>query len=304
MIDGSSGSSPKAVALFAALLWGLTWLPTRMVEASGLPGTWAAAGIGVATSAFLLVSRHGAVHMRRATPTASPTRLVRLGAALIGAAVALYAVAITETTVARAVLLFYLAPVWTIAIEAVTLGRRIRTRDAVTVGFCLAGLTLIVGGVGRGFAPGDAAAVTAGIAWAGGATLVFAGPNAPGAGPPDTSLLALIAAAGMAAVTVGMLVAMGAMGSAVIRPAPEPTSIATLIFAGGCFAIALRATLWSAPRLRPTTLTVLFVAEVLAALVSAAVLSGDGIRLQEMAGAAIILLAIANEMAPARRQSS
>ena len=47
-----------------------------------------------------------------------------LSGVLIGSTMILYSAAITETTVLRAVLLFYLTPAWSILIECVFLGRR------------------------------------------------------------------------------------------------------------------------------------------------------------------------------------
>ena len=77
----------------------------------------------------------------------------------------LYGAAITETTVVRAVLLFYLAPAWSVAIECLFFGRRFRWFNALAFAIALAGVVLIFGGridVG-GWAIGDTMAIGSGI---------------------------------------------------------------------------------------------------------------------------------------------
>jgi len=97
-------------------------MPVRALQSFGITGIWTAlllAVAGLIASLPLLltgpVGKIGWLHM--------------LGALGIGSAFALYGIALSFTDIIRVVLLFYLAPAWSIIIECVFLGRRFTTRS-------------------------------------------------------------------------------------------------------------------------------------------------------------------------------
>ena len=123
-----------SVVVFCAAMWGLWWLPVQLIEGQGITGTH----VGIAMNLAVLPVALGWLILR---PVAmSPRALV--GAVLVGAAVSLYAISVTYTDFIRAVLLFYLAPAWSTAIECLFFGRRWSAKSvfAICLGFVGIGL--------------------------------------------------------------------------------------------------------------------------------------------------------------------
>ncbi len=136
---------PVAALLLAAALWGLWWYPFRLLAEAGLPGVWASAVCyGSALLAGVFFSRTLAGSLTR-----YPRRMVLLaitaGWCNIG-----YILAILEGSVARALMLFYLAPLWTALIGRWWLGERITRSNATALGLGLMGALIMLGSPGSG----------------------------------------------------------------------------------------------------------------------------------------------------------
>jgi len=270
---------PIWIALASAILWGLWWIPIRAIEASGLTGIWASVAMNVGAMPLLLI-----VFFVRSWPGPTPLRSV-LGACFVGGAVMLYGAAITETTVVRAVLLFYLAPAWSVAIECLFFGRRFRWFNALAFAIALAGVVLIFGGridVG-GWAIGDTMAIGSGISWSIGASLIFS------SGRISVRRLALYACA--TAIAIGSLTAL--LLAVPIPGARVIVGSGSLAVGSGTiyFAPVLLATLWAARVLTPATITFLLTAEIISGVVSSALLLDEPVGLKEFVGAALIAAA-------------
>jgi len=270
---------PVPVALASAAMWGLWWVPIRLLEAAGLGDAWA----GLAMNAAALPALAVAALIWRGGGRLSPRAM--LGALFVGVAVSLYSGSLAYTEVVRAVLLFYLAPAWSIAIECLFLGRRWGWRSALAIALSLAGMVMILRGEISlaGIGAGDAMALASGVAWSVGAALVFTAP------PPVPGAARLALATVLAAVAVGALLAL-------VSGAP-PTGIA----AGEAAAVGLVSgtlylapimivTLWAAQRLAPATVSFLLTAEIITGVVSSAILLDERFGLPEVAGALLVTL--------------
>lgn len=110
---------PVAALVTGAAVWGTIWYPYRMLAAWGVGGVWAT------TFTYLVALAVGAVVFRKTL------REARWGWALLGIALASgvcnagYVLATIHGVVMRVLLLFYLAPLWTILLSRLLLGERL-----------------------------------------------------------------------------------------------------------------------------------------------------------------------------------
>ncbi|HMM71663.1 MAG TPA: DMT family transporter [Rhodocyclaceae bacterium] len=130
-------------ALFTgAFVWGLIWAPYRALAAVGVNGIWATfASYGVAVLAGLLLSpRRGCELVRELarSPALWPLGIVA-GLCNLG-----YVMGTLYGEVMRVLLLFYLAPLWTVLLARMLLGERIDARGFAVVGLSLAGAAVML----------------------------------------------------------------------------------------------------------------------------------------------------------------
>ena len=122
-----SPALPILAILLGATSWGILWYPFRVIEAAGLPSP-----VATLIAYLVAVGVGGVVFLRawREFP-GNAGRLLAIGLAA-GITNVSYLVAIMHVEVMRIVLLFYLAPLWTVPIARLMLGERLtRTGYAV-----------------------------------------------------------------------------------------------------------------------------------------------------------------------------
>lgn len=273
------------IALVSALLWGLWWIPIRALMAEGLPDIWGSIAMNLGAlpliAAVAWFWRGGGPLTLRAIG----------GALLVGVAVTLYSAGLTYTDVVRVVVLFYLAPAWSILIEVGFFGRRWTLTTLLAVAASFGGLFLIVGGefVSGSFGIGEAMALGAGMAWSAGAALMFSVKGAS----PGPGLLTL--ASVVAAVLVGLAIAV--LGG--FEPPAQITPGAALVAAlAGTIYLApvMLATLWAALRLAPATMSFLLTAEILSGVATSAMFLDEPFGWMEAGGAALVVLGVIIEV--------
>lgn len=273
--------------LLGGALWGVVWIPLRALAELGLPGAWP--GLMLFAGAALAAAPIAIARRRTLAARAGP--LLRCGL-LTGAAIGLYAVSLTLTEVARAVLLFYLTPVWGALLGALVLGERLGPRRLAALALGLAGLAVVLGIADGPPLPRDAGdwlALVSGLAWALGSLEVH---RLRGVAAADQGLAFLFGALAVSAAAIPL--AGGALG---VPPA------ATLLAALGWGALAslylaptLLLTLWPAQILPPGRVGLLLMSEVVVGVATAALLAGEPFGSREAAGAALILSAAALEV--------
>lgn len=272
-------------ALVSAILWGLWWVPVRLMEAGGLTGIWSAILMNAAALPVL------AFIAMRGGGFGGLDRRSLIGASLAGVAVTFYSNALNHADVVRVVVLFYLAPAWSTLIECVFLGRRWSLASLVALGLAFGGLALILGGdIGSGaIGRGEVMAVAAGMAWAAGAALVFMAPEPR----PASGALAFS--------TVGAAVVVG-LALAILEGAPPPPTAGAGAYAvaGGAglvyIAPMMALTLWVATRLPPALLSFLLTAEIISGVSTSAIFLDEPFGLAECAGAILVALAAVVEV--------
>lgn len=280
------------LALVSAGMWGLWWVPIRQLEAGGLDGVWPTLLMALgALPAMALAARAG----WRVHPVAIA------GAVLAGFAVTLYGSALAFTDVVRAVLLFYLAPAWSTAIECLFLGRRWTARSALALALSFAGVATIFRFEVSGGAwnAGDLAALVSGMAWSAGAAMVFTRPEAR-FGP-------LSIFCGLGALASAALVLTVAGEAAGAAPTAEALAAVPAALGAGAIYLApiLLITMYAAQRLPPATMSFLLTAEILAGVASSAVFLDERFGAPEAIGAVLVALgALVETSAPPLRRTA
>jgi drug/metabolite transporter (DMT)-like permease len=136
------GRAAVAALLGGALVWGLIWYPYRVLRDAGIDGI--AATTATYSVALLLGLMVGLSFFRRALSQFSPSwMLVWLG---LSAAVSNlgYVLATLNGEVMRVLLLFYLAPLWTVFLSRFLLGERLNRTGFWVVGLSLAGAATLL----------------------------------------------------------------------------------------------------------------------------------------------------------------
>ncbi len=130
---------PIVGLLIAATSWGVIWYPYRAMETAGLP-----APVATFFSYAVAVLFAGVVfrHAWRELPRYSVS-LMQIGITA-GITNVAFLVAIMEAEVVRVVLLFYLAPLWTVPLARVLCAERIDARGATTVVVGMAGAVIML----------------------------------------------------------------------------------------------------------------------------------------------------------------
>jgi drug/metabolite transporter (DMT)-like permease len=286
---------PTLGVLLAAIISGLGWLPLHAVARAGVTGLWITlAVVGIACVPLLPMLPK----LLRARGRDLKT-LAWIGA-LIGIAYAFYTASLTTTEVTRAILLFYIAPVWGTLLEVFVLRQGFTRRRAASLGLGAAGLAAILGiGFDFRFALnlGDILALLSGMLWSVGLLFVFRR-EGPGIGAQSAAL-----AVGALAGAVVMAVSLEA------APAPDPAmllrALPWLLVAGLLFVLPLwLLSLWAGRRISPGRTTLIFMAEVCVGVGSAALWAGQGFGWREAAGTILVLAAAMMEFKPSRTAPS
>jgi drug/metabolite transporter (DMT)-like permease len=275
----SDAAASVAVA-FSGALWGLFWIPLRHLESYGLSGNWANIVLYAAASLLLLPAI-----LRRARPSRQDLgRLVVIGL-LSGLGFSLWNNALLYGAVVRVTLLFYLSPVWATLLGLFLLGDRIGPLRLLSILFGLGGAGMVLRFDGILPLPRDFAewsALVSGISFA--LMSVYVRKSR------DVSVIEKTFANQIFALPFAALFLL-------VNPAPSPTAQALLeslpLILLGCIWLVpvMFLILWGATRLDPGRVSVLLLFEVLAAAVSAALLTDDPFGWREMTGCLFILAA-------------
>ena len=144
---GSSREHKAAIVslVSGALIWGLIWYPYRILRDAGIDGILAP------TITYSLAFVIGLVFFRRwTTGLAFSWPLVGLALAAAGCNLG-YVLAAMNGIVVRVLLLFYLAPLWTVFLSRVLLGERLNRFGAFVVFLSLTGAATILWEPGMSF---------------------------------------------------------------------------------------------------------------------------------------------------------
>lgn len=277
---------PVAVLLFASALWGLTWWPLKGFAQQGLSGP---------ALAMLTYGFAGLVGLpllwRQRTLWQPHTALVLLIALVGGWGNTAFVSAMVAGDVVRVMLLFYLAPMWSVLGGRIFLGERVSGRRGVAVALSLSGAFLVVGGMAALDAAPSAAdllAVTAGLAFTGNNILAR---KAQGV-PTGSKSVALLLGCGLTSLAMLVLVSFNASTPTFQWPTFTPQLLGLLAaFSLVWMGLVTFTWQWSVTRLEAGRSGVIAIAELVVALLSATLLGGESMSAVECLGGALIAAA-------------
>jgi drug/metabolite transporter (DMT)-like permease len=124
--------------LAGATVWGLIWYPYRLIAAAGI------SGIAAVTLTYAVALVVGAVLFRHELRRARVDRwLVAIALASAGCNIG-YVLATMHGEVMRVLLLFYLAPLWTVLLARALLGERLNRTGTAVIALSLAGALMML----------------------------------------------------------------------------------------------------------------------------------------------------------------
>ena len=261
-----------ALALGGAL-WGLYWIPLRWLAETEAAGLW---------PGLVMISGSGLVALLLALARGGISVGVLVAGMVMGSAFGLFTAALLLTDVARAILLFYLTPIWGTLLGRFVLAEAISRARLLALVSALLGLAVIFGLGGETAVPmglGDAVALASGVIWAFGSLLLFRLPRSDVIGQSAAFLT------GATAVSLAFLALSG------VAPAPSPATLA-LTFPAALYVLPMvLLTVWPSSVLTPARVGLILMTEVVVGLTSAALFAGEPFGPREALGAALIVLA-------------
>lgn len=156
---------PILTLLFGATMWGLIWYPIRLFEAQGLHGLWSSALMYCGTFIVAIPILYKGWRQWLKSPF-----LFFIMAIATGWTNVAFILAILDGNIVRALLLFYLSPLWATLLGYFFLGEQLSRRSIVVLAVAMLGAVVMLWDTSLGFpAPqskADWLALSAGVAFA------------------------------------------------------------------------------------------------------------------------------------------
>ncbi len=154
----------KLACLYAGAVWGLFWIPLRALEDAGINGLWiTVVYFLIPTICLIPVVILRWQHVKEGGVSLQITTM------LSGGALLLYSTSIVYTDVVRAILLFYLTPIWATILARIFLGDLITPSRVIAMVLAILGMLTIFGLGARFPIPqniGDWLGIGSGFLWA------------------------------------------------------------------------------------------------------------------------------------------
>ena len=284
---------PSVSLALAAVLWGLYWIPVRGIEQSGVSAYWTGAVIfGFSSLLFL------PFFILRYRSFVSNWRSILLPGILSGFAFAFYIASFNLTDVVRAILLFYMSPLWSTLLGVLILKERLTLNRIVALVLAFSGLYIILAVDGSLPVPGNTGdwfALLSGLCWSIASVKLFQGGAILIAEKVSVFVFfALLASLALILWNEGDLSGM-----------PDRQSLVNAWYWIAIVAVLMLPityfTIWPATLLSPGRVGMLLMGDVIVGVASAAMLTGERFGTREMIGTLLIVSAAIVEVA--RRQS-
>ncbi len=274
----------KLACAYGGMIWGVFWIPIRALDNAGIMGSWATAAFFV----LPLIIIAPIVLYRWRYLISGGVRLHLIGI-FTGIGMVLYADAFLFTEVIRAMLLFYLTPIWG------TLLARIFLKEAITPVRILAivsGFTgmLVIFGIDTGFPwpknVGDWMGLASGFVWAIAMVLMR---DDEGNGPIEITtsyfLWGSVAAVAVLFIPIASDIPVPTL-STLIDTLPWLIPVMLIIVMPGVYAV-----MWGTPHLNPGVAGLLYMTEISVGAATAAIWANEPFGLREITGIVLITLA-------------
>jgi drug/metabolite transporter (DMT)-like permease len=275
-------SAPAWALVFGAALWGIVWYPYRLLALAGLDGIWATLlTYGVALAVGVVLFPREALRLRRA-----PASAIVMGLA-IGWSNLAYVLGVLDGEVMRVLLLFYLAPLWTVPLAWLLLGERLDFAGfaVMALAFCGAMAMLWKPELGGPWptARGEWLGLAAGILFAVGNVLIRRLDSMTDAGK------SIVIWAG---VTVAALVHLPSSRLGLAAAWSAASNRAGIVVGIGLALVAMSLALqYGLARMAATRAIVILLSELVVAAIAAYALAGEALRAQDWIGGSLIVAA-------------
>ena len=149
MLVAQENIYPRIALLIGAVIWGLLWYPYRLLEQVDINGP------NAATITYLIALLLGLMVFRKSLRTSrlsddNPYLLFWIGL-LVGCACMAYILGVIHGVVMRVLLLFYLAPLWTIVFSRLLLKEKLSLHGYWVISISLTGATTMLWQSGSNF---------------------------------------------------------------------------------------------------------------------------------------------------------
>ncbi|MEW6563663.1 MAG: DMT family transporter [Pseudomonadota bacterium] len=280
---------PIGSLLVGALFWGMLWWPLKMLEGIGAAGSIVQV-LAYGLAALLLLP----FALRSFFEWRGQLGLLSIMMLMGGWANASLVTALTQGGVVRVMLLFFLAPVWTIVAARLFLGEAFTRLRLISLLLALVGLGATLGGPELFSVPLsmiDLLALSSGLAFALNNVAVRVGHHLP------DSVRATAMIGGCALIALGFLV----FGAQPI-PSPDGRQVGAMLALGLLWILpGTLVTFYGVARLDAGRAAILLLGELVVGVLSAVLIGGEHLSWREAVGGALILSAAVIE---ARTESS
>ena len=279
--EARDGRVAVAALLTGALVWGLVWYPYRVLRDLGIDGL-------AATSLTYLVALVVALLVWRPRPVwpAHPWLLFGLALSAGGCNIG-YVMATLSGEVMRVLLLFYLAPLWTVLLSRPILGERLNVFGGGVILLSLAGAATMLWRPETGVPlPRDVADWT-GLA----AGFCFALFNVLSRRARDVPLDQRVLVSFLGVVVIGALLAGTQLPATLVAPAVPGEAWGLLILTGLLLLVVNLVVQFGLTHTPANRAIVIMLTEIGFAAVSSWYLADESLGLQEWAGGAMIIAA-------------
>jgi drug/metabolite transporter (DMT)-like permease len=274
---------PSIAIAVGAAFWGLYWIPIHGIEQAGVHAFWTGPVIFGASSLLFIP-----IILLRMHIFITHWRSILIPGLLTGFAFALYIASLNLTDVVRAILLFYMSPLWSTLLGILVLKERLTTNRVVALLLAFGGLYIVLvvdSGLPVPRNSGDWFALLSGLFWSVGSVKLFQG----GA----HLILEKVTVFVIFALLMSLLLVIWHQGN--LSGMPEISSLKNawywvLIIALSMLPITYL-TIWPATVLSPGRVGMLLMVEVIVAVVSAAILTDEQFGVREFAGTMLIISA-------------
>lgn len=267
---------PLGILTFSAMMWGLTWWPLKQFGAAGLSGPF------ISFVSYGLVGLAGLPFLwRERLAWRGQAGLLMLLALFGGWANASFVYALMIGDVVRVMLLFYLAPVWSVIGGKLFLHETVTRRRLLAVSISLFGAFLVIGGTAAfkvALSIADLLALSAGLAFAGNNVVTRAAHSIP-----------------MVSKTIAVFIGCGLISACMLwqqgtsQPEWSPILlIALIIFGFGWLGLATFTTQYGVTHIETGRAGIILIVELLAAVLSATMIGGEKLALREWIGGMLI----------------
>ena len=286
-MNASFENRAKLACLYAGGVWGLFWIPLRALEEAGINGLWVTFVYFLVPTIFLIP-----VGIWRLKYLKLGGFNLQLTGMLSGGALMLYATSIVYTDVVRAMLLFYLTPVWGTILGRLFLNENITPLRIISMIIAIIGM-LTIFGLGVKFPipqnVGDWMGVASGLMWAVASLRIRLNQNASAI----DMTLGFFFWATIFAIIIALNIAPNFVPtiSQVLPALPILLVFVILLILPGTLA-----SLWGPKFLNPGLVGLLFMTEIVVGSISVALLAGEPFGYREVIG--IILISSASMIEP------